>query len=113
VSYVLPLENQLAVLAALVDGNSERGAERITERVKHPVTRKTIGKLALSFGTSRGSVKSSRPRDRDRGGVCKLRQTSPKSRRYATFRQGTPLPSASFVCLATGTLPELFLQRKP
>jgi hypothetical protein len=50
VSNVLPHEKQLAVLAALVDGNSERGVERLTERVGFGVSRPTISKLALTFG---------------------------------------------------------------
>src|SRR5208282_5436702 len=47
---ILPHEKQLAVLAALVDGNSERGVERVTERVGLDASRPTISKLALTFG---------------------------------------------------------------
>jgi hypothetical protein len=47
----LDRKQQLGVLAALVDGNSERATERLTERLEIGVTRKTIGKLALTFGT--------------------------------------------------------------
>ena len=49
---VVSREQRLAVLSALVEGNSERGVERICERNKVPVSRPTISKLALSFGTS-------------------------------------------------------------
>jgi hypothetical protein len=52
VSNVLPREKQLAVLAGLVEGNSERGVERYTERVGLSVTRKTIGRFALTLGTA-------------------------------------------------------------
>jgi IS1 family transposase len=52
VSNVLPAEKRLAVLAALVDGNSERAVERITERVGQSVTRKTIGRFAMTLGTN-------------------------------------------------------------
>jgi IS1 family transposase len=45
VSNVLPREKRLAVLAALVDGNSERATERLTG-----VTQKTIGAFALRLG---------------------------------------------------------------
>lgn len=40
------------VLASLLDGNSERATERICERAGHPVSRPTISKLALAFGTA-------------------------------------------------------------
>ncbi len=43
---VLPREKRLAVLAALVEGNSERAVERMTD-----VNRETIGRLAVEFGT--------------------------------------------------------------
>jgi hypothetical protein len=52
VSNVLPREKQLAVLAGLVEGNSERGVERYTERLGLGVTRKTIGRVALTLGTA-------------------------------------------------------------
>lgn len=42
---VLPREKRIAVLAALVEGNSERAVERLTG-----VNRETVGRLALSFG---------------------------------------------------------------
>lgn len=41
----LPREKRLAVLAALVEGNSERAVERM-----HDVNRKTVSRLALEFG---------------------------------------------------------------
>jgi IS1 family transposase len=44
---VLAWKQQRDVLAALVDGNSERGVERMTD-----VSRPTIAKLALRFGTA-------------------------------------------------------------
>ena len=43
---VLPAERRLAVLAALVDGNSERAVERMTG-----VSRPTIGRFGLTLGT--------------------------------------------------------------
>jgi hypothetical protein len=42
---VLPREKRIAVLAALVEGNSERAVERLTG-----VNRITINRLALAFG---------------------------------------------------------------
>ncbi len=42
---VLPMEKRLRVLAALLDGNSERATERMAE-----VNRETVGRLALQFG---------------------------------------------------------------
>jgi hypothetical protein len=42
---ILPREKRIAVLAALVEGNSERAVERMTE-----VNRKTIGRLVLELG---------------------------------------------------------------
>ncbi len=42
---VLPREKRLAVLAALVEGNSERAVERMCD-----VNRKTVNRLALEFG---------------------------------------------------------------
>jgi hypothetical protein len=42
---VLPAEKRLRVLAALVDGNSERAVERMTD-----VPQKTVGRLALTLG---------------------------------------------------------------
>src|SRR4051812_33462847 len=45
VANVLPGEKRLRVLAALVDGNSERAVERMTE-----VNRETVGRYALTFG---------------------------------------------------------------
>lgn len=42
---VLPKEKRLAVLAALVEGNSERAVERMTD-----VNRATVNRLSLSFG---------------------------------------------------------------
>ncbi len=42
---VLPEEKRLRVLAALVDGNSERAVERMTD-----VNRETVGRLARLFG---------------------------------------------------------------
>jgi IS1 family transposase len=50
VSNELPREKRLAVLSALVDGNSERACERITERMGLGVTQKTIGLFALRLG---------------------------------------------------------------
>jgi hypothetical protein len=47
----LDRKQQLGVLAALVDGNSERAVERLTERLEIGVSRPTISKLALTFGT--------------------------------------------------------------
>ncbi len=47
---VLPQKKRLAVLAALVDGNSERAIERLTERAGEPVSRPTISSLALKLG---------------------------------------------------------------
>ena len=44
-SNVLSDEKRLAVLAALVDGNSERAVERMTD-----VDRKTVRRLAIQFG---------------------------------------------------------------
>lgn len=41
----LPRDRRIAVLAALVEGNSERAVERMCE-----VNRKTVSKLALEFG---------------------------------------------------------------
>ena len=46
---VLSDEKRIAVLAALVDGNSERAVERMTG-----VNRETVGKLALFFGERAG-----------------------------------------------------------
>ena len=43
---VLPKEKRLAVLAALVEGNSERAVERMTD-----VNRATINRLSVEFGT--------------------------------------------------------------
>jgi IS1 family transposase len=42
---VLPREKRIAVLAALVEGNSERAVERLTG-----VNRETVGRLNLAFG---------------------------------------------------------------
>lgn len=42
---VLPREKRIAVLAALVEGNSERAVERMCD-----VNRETVGRLALAFG---------------------------------------------------------------
>lgn len=42
---VLPREKRLAILAALVEGNSERAIERLCD-----VNRETVGRLALAFG---------------------------------------------------------------
>ncbi|MFO0591440.1 MAG: transposase [Polyangiaceae bacterium] len=42
---MLSREKRIAVLAALVEGNSERAVERMTD-----VNRETVGRLALSFG---------------------------------------------------------------
>lgn len=42
---VLPREKRIAVLAALVEGNSERAVERMAD-----VDRKTVSRLALEFG---------------------------------------------------------------
>jgi IS1 family transposase len=42
---VLPREKRIAVLAALVEGNSERAVERLTG-----ANRETVGRLALAFG---------------------------------------------------------------
>ncbi|XXX87699.1 hypothetical protein WMF34_00750 [Sorangium sp. So ce145] len=53
---VLPRERQLAVLAALVDGNSERAAERMTG-----VERKTIRRFALRVGMAAQSLHNTRP----------------------------------------------------
>jgi len=55
---VLVREQQLQVLAALVDGNSERAAERLTG-----VTKKTIGKLALRLGTAAGYLHNTMAHD--------------------------------------------------
>jgi hypothetical protein len=51
VANVLPTEKRLAVLAALVAGNSERAIERMTEDMGISVNRKTVGTLALQLGT--------------------------------------------------------------
>src|SRR6185503_147802 len=48
---VLSKEQRLHVLAALVDGNSERAAERMTG-----VERKTIRRFALRLGTAAQSL---------------------------------------------------------
>ena len=48
---MLPREKQLLVFSALVNGNSERGVERITIDNKKPVSRPAIGALALRLGT--------------------------------------------------------------
>lgn len=50
-SNVLSDEKRLAVLAALVNGNSERAVERMTG-----VNRETVGKLALLFGEKAGHL---------------------------------------------------------
>ncbi|XYI02929.1 transposase [Sorangium sp. So ce1128] len=42
---VLPVEKRVRVLAALLDGNSERAVERMTE-----VNRETVGRLSLAYG---------------------------------------------------------------
>jgi IS1 family transposase len=42
---VLPRDKRIAVLAALVEGNSERAVERMTD-----VNRETVGRLSLEFG---------------------------------------------------------------
>ncbi|WP_437649807.1 IS1 family transposase [Sorangium sp. So ce362] len=55
---VLPAEKRLAVLAALVDGNSERAAERMTG-----VERKTIRRFALRVGTAAQSLHNTMARD--------------------------------------------------
>jgi hypothetical protein len=49
---VLTRKQQLAVLAGLVDGNSERAVERMTRETENAVTKKTIGKFALRMGTA-------------------------------------------------------------
>ncbi|WP_437912535.1 transposase [Sorangium sp. So ce302] len=55
---VLPRERQLAVLAALVDGNSERAVERMTG-----VERKTIRRFALRVGIAAQSLHNTMARD--------------------------------------------------
>ncbi|WP_437783304.1 IS1 family transposase [Sorangium sp. So ce1097] len=55
---VLPRERQLAVLAALVDGNSERAAERMTG-----VSRPTINRFALLAGQGAARLHNRRVRD--------------------------------------------------
>lgn len=55
---VLPRTRQISVLAALVDGNSERAVERMTG-----VNRLTIGRLALRFGDGAGRVHDRLVRD--------------------------------------------------
>jgi IS1 family transposase len=49
-TFLLPPEKRVAMLAALVDGNSERATERITERMGLGVNRETIGRYAVTFG---------------------------------------------------------------
>jgi hypothetical protein len=48
---VLPHEKRLAVLGALVDGNSERACERMTE-----VNRMTVSRFALTLGAAAQSL---------------------------------------------------------
>jgi hypothetical protein len=47
---------RLAVLAGLVDGNSERAVERMTTDMGIGVTQKTIGKFALRLGRAAWSL---------------------------------------------------------
>src|SRR5262245_21124932 len=51
-------EQRLRVLAALVDGNSERAVERMTS-----VSRPTIGRFALTLGRAAVSLHNARVRD--------------------------------------------------
>jgi hypothetical protein len=55
---VLPREKRLRVLAALVDGNSERAVERMCE-----VNRLTISRLGLAFGRGAQRVHDALVRD--------------------------------------------------
>ncbi|WP_437538177.1 transposase [Sorangium sp. So ce726] len=55
---VLPAEKRLRVLAALLDGNSERAVERMTE-----VNRETVGRLSLAFGRGAGRLHDRLVRD--------------------------------------------------
>lgn len=55
---VLPREKRLAVLAALVDGNSERAVERLTG-----VAQKTVGRFALRLGTAAQHLHNLQARD--------------------------------------------------
>ncbi|WP_437980425.1 IS1 family transposase [Sorangium sp. So ce117] len=55
---MLPRERQLAVLAALIDGNSERATERMTG-----VQQKTIGRFALRIGKAAQSLHNTMAHD--------------------------------------------------
>ena len=57
---VLSKERRIAVLAALVEGNSERAVERMTD-----VNRETIGRLAVEFGTGAQRLHDRLARDLD------------------------------------------------
>jgi IS1 family transposase len=58
--FLLSREKRLQVLAALVDGNSERAVERMTG-----VNRETISKYALLFGTGAQHLHNAQARDLD------------------------------------------------
>lgn len=58
VSNVLPWEKRVRVLAALLDGNSERAVERMTD-----VNRETIGRLALTLGAGAARLQDRLARD--------------------------------------------------
>src|ERR1700679_4082441 len=58
VSNVLSTEKRLAVFAGLVDGNSERAIERMTD-----VTQKTVGRFALRLGIAAQSLHNTQAHD--------------------------------------------------
>ena len=60
---VLTRKQQLLVLAALVDGNSERAVERMTREAGEGVTRKTVNGFALRMGTAAQWLHNARVRD--------------------------------------------------
>ena len=59
----LTTKQQLLVLAGLVDGNSERGVERMTADAGEGVTKKTIGRFALRLGTAAWHLHNAMARD--------------------------------------------------
>ncbi len=62
---VLSDEKRLSVLAALVEGNSERAVERMTG-----VNRETVGKLALFFGERAGYLHNKLSRNLSCNLIC-------------------------------------------
>jgi IS1 family transposase len=62
-TFLLAPEKRVAVLAALVDGNSERATERITTEIGPGVNRETIGRYAVTFGVGAQHLHNAMARD--------------------------------------------------